>query len=363
MKRALIVGGTGPTGPHIVSGLRQRGYEITILHRGNHELPELEEYEHIHVDPHFIETLQDGLTGRTFDLAIATYGRIRHVARALAGKVERFMSVSSNSLYRGYEYPTSENPSTLPIPTNERYPIVYSALEQKFSFLISSTERSVFEFHQNATIFRYSSIYGPRQLMPREWSVVRRIIDRRPHIVLMDGGLAINSAMYTENAAHAVLLAVDKLDLSAGKAYNLADTTQLTYRDIVEIVSRAMQYDIGVYSFPDIGDVRKIAFGGIRRHMYMDTYCIRSQLGYMDVVEPADAVSKTALWLAENPPERGSVQDKSVDLFDYDAEDRLIELCAPVYKQLEQIHASGGSRPMHAYAHPKKPGVVDQHGR
>ena len=83
----------------------------------------------------------------------------------------------------------------------------------------------------------------------------------------------------------------------------------------------------------------------------------------MDVVEPEDAVSKTALWLAENPPERGSVQDKSVDLFDYDAEDRLIELCAPVYKQLEQIHASGGSRPMHAYAHPKKPGVVDQHGR
>ena len=32
--KALVVGGTGPTGPIIVQGLLDRGYEVTIYHRG-----------------------------------------------------------------------------------------------------------------------------------------------------------------------------------------------------------------------------------------------------------------------------------------------------------------------------------------
>ena len=36
--RALVVGGTGPTGPHIVNGLRARGHATAILHRGTHEI-------------------------------------------------------------------------------------------------------------------------------------------------------------------------------------------------------------------------------------------------------------------------------------------------------------------------------------
>ena len=33
MTTALVVGGTGPTGPYIVNGLLKRGYEVTVLHR------------------------------------------------------------------------------------------------------------------------------------------------------------------------------------------------------------------------------------------------------------------------------------------------------------------------------------------
>jgi len=41
--RALVIGGTGPTGPRIVAGLLARGHEVTIFHRGTHELPDLAE--------------------------------------------------------------------------------------------------------------------------------------------------------------------------------------------------------------------------------------------------------------------------------------------------------------------------------
>jgi len=361
--RALVVGGTGPTGPHIVGGLRERGYEVVILHRGTHELPELDDYEHIHADPHFQQTLEQGLQGRTFDLAIATYGRIRHVAQALAGKVDRFMSMSSFSVYRGFEYRNSENPSSWQVPTGEDREVVKDESEHKFSYLISSTEASVFELHPNATIFRYPAIYGPRQPMPSAWSLVGRILDKRRHIILLNGGLAINSAMHAENAAHGVLLAVDHKEASAGQAYNMADTRQLTYREILEIVCQELDYSFDVCSLPDVGDVRKVAYGGLRHHHYLDTFRIRSELGYRDVVDPVEGVRETARWLADNPPERGSAQERSVDAFDYATEDDLINLWQPMRARLEQVAATGKELVMHAYAHPKAPGAVDQQGR
>jgi len=35
--KALVIGGTGATGPFIIDGLLKRGYEVTVLHRGVHE--------------------------------------------------------------------------------------------------------------------------------------------------------------------------------------------------------------------------------------------------------------------------------------------------------------------------------------
>ncbi|MFH1486398.1 MAG: NAD-dependent epimerase/dehydratase family protein, partial [Chloroflexota bacterium] len=52
--KALVIGGTGPTGPYIVEGLLKRGYDVAILHRGTHEIPLPTEVEHIHNDPHFM---------------------------------------------------------------------------------------------------------------------------------------------------------------------------------------------------------------------------------------------------------------------------------------------------------------------
>ena len=52
MVKALVVGGTGPTGPHVVNGLLDRGFEVSILHTGAHESPEIPaQVEHIHTDP------------------------------------------------------------------------------------------------------------------------------------------------------------------------------------------------------------------------------------------------------------------------------------------------------------------------
>ena len=45
--KALVIGGTGSTGPYIIDGLLNRGYEVTMLHRGVHEIELPEEVEHL----------------------------------------------------------------------------------------------------------------------------------------------------------------------------------------------------------------------------------------------------------------------------------------------------------------------------
>ena len=74
---ALVVGGTGPTGPHIVKGLLARGFRVSILHTGSHESEEIPpEVEHIHTDPSSRDAVEKALGGRRFDLAVVTYGGV-----------------------------------------------------------------------------------------------------------------------------------------------------------------------------------------------------------------------------------------------------------------------------------------------
>ena len=96
--KALVIGGTGPSGPHTVNGLIERGYEVTVLHGGQHEVEFVQPIEHIHVDPHFAETLGPALAGRSFDLVLATYGRMRIIADLLKGKTGRFIGVGGSAL-------------------------------------------------------------------------------------------------------------------------------------------------------------------------------------------------------------------------------------------------------------------------
>ena len=103
--RALVVGGTGPTGPAIVNGLLARGCAVTIFHRGTHETTFQSPVEHIHGDPHFAESIDEALGKRTFDIVIATYGRLRLIASHMAGRCDRFIGIGGVAVYPGHHEP------------------------------------------------------------------------------------------------------------------------------------------------------------------------------------------------------------------------------------------------------------------
>ncbi len=326
--KALVIGGTGPTGHFVVNGLRARGYETTILHSGRHEVPEIpDDVEHVHTDAYDPAKVVTALGSRTFDLCVAAYGRLRANAEIMAGRVGRFVSVGGMPAYRGYMHAALFDPPGMPVPTREDAPLVADESEDDKGFRVARSERAVFEHHPRATHFRYPYVYGPYQPVPREWCVVRRILDERPFIVLPDGGLTLHHFGYAENLAHALLLAVDQPEASAGRLYNCGDAEILTLRQVVEVIAAALDHRLEIVSMPwELATpARPLVTQPFATHRVTSLARLENDLGYRDVVPPREALATTARWLVGHPPRPGGMEESILeDPFDYAAEDALV---------------------------------------
>jgi len=323
--KVLLIGGTGPTGPAIAHGLEARGHDVTILHSGNHEVPEVEQFRHLHCDPFDAASLRAALGDETFDVTLATYGRLRAIAEVVKGRTGRIISVGGVPVYRGFFEPAVHEPPGLPVPTREDAALADEGADGK-SYRIGRTEQMLFEQHPTATHFRYPFVYGPRQLAPREWCVVRRILDRRPFLVLPDDGLTLIPYGYVDNLAHALLLAVDQPEASMGEIFNCGDDEKLTIRQVAELITDELGHDWELLSMPARFAIpaRPMMQNYRTTHRVVDTAKLRDRLGYRDVVPARDAVRRTAQWLVAHPPARDGYEETALqDPFDYAAEDRL----------------------------------------
>ncbi len=357
--KALVIGGTGPTGPYVVKGLIHRGFEVTILHRGTHEVDLPPEVDHIHGDPHFEEHLKLALGDRKFDLAVGLYGRLRYVANVLKGRISRFISVGAGATYQGWSQPGGA-PEDILIPTPEDAPIQNDPRVNKFIFRIVEAETEVMKAHQerqyNATHFRYPMIYGPRQLAPHEWSILRRILDKRKRLIVVNGGLTIRSRGYAENMAQALLLAVDKPEESAGQIYNIRDDRLLTNRGWISIICKVMHYQFEFVEmpYPLARPARVYSWGP--QHYVTDIRKVKDHLGYHDPVPADKAIELTLKWYLENRPLPGGIEEQQLrDPFDYDLEDRLMDEFMVSWRRLRDLQPTPlGFR--HPYDHPDRPG-------
>ncbi len=338
----LVVGGTGPTGPFVVNGLVARGHLVTILHTGRHEVDELPPSEvvaHWHADPFDRRSFSDALDGRTFDVVLVMYGRLRMIAETLVGRAGRVISIGGVPVYPGFADDQARNGMGMVFGAreDEAYAPAGSApMERGWPedddrmtkvARIIDTEAAVFTAHPDATHFRFPYLYGPRQLVPREWSYVKRALDRRPTLIVADGGRTLETAAYVENAAHAVLLAVDQLDVSAGRVYNVGDDEQFTRVQIARIVADELGHDVELVNLP--AEVARPAFPVLQhystQHRVVDTGRLRAELGYRDAVPPHEALRRTVRWqVLHLPAQHRRLQRVLQDPFDYDAEDRLI---------------------------------------
>jgi nucleoside-diphosphate-sugar epimerase len=326
--KVLVIGGTGPTGIPLVHDLVARGHDVTLLNRGQHPKPELAGVPAITADPYDDASLAEGLGGQTWDVVVAMYGRLRRVAQLTQGRCGSFVSVGGVPAYRGWTDAWQHDPPGLPVPVREDADLVEDPAIDDKGYRIVRTEAAVFAAHPGATHFRYPYIYGPHQPAPREWSVVRRILDGRRRVIVADEGLTLHHHAFTRNAAAALLCAVEEPDRASGTVFNVGDAEVLTVRQVVELCAAALDVQLEVVSMPyDLAvPAWPLLAQPLPTHRVLDLTRLHTQLGHHDVVPAREAVPETARWLAENPPEAGGLEEQVLtDPFDYPAEDTLMD--------------------------------------
>lgn len=367
----LVVGGTGPTGPAIVAGLQSAGHDVAILHTGQHEVDLGPDVEHIHADPHFAEPLEEALSGRRFDLVISMYGRLAVVADAMKGKTGYFIGVGA-LFYKGWVDSVlhdSEEASTIttaeyrdtPVPTSEDEPFEASPGD-RFSEKAVSAERLVMQNDRDgvygAIMLRFPRIYGPRQPVPREWCIIRRLLDGRREILVPDGGLLVESRVYAENAATHVLAAANAVHEVSGQVFNVADAEALTLRHWIHVVANSLDREVDLVSVPLESAALTFPYSKgpfTMGHKVLSTEKARRLLGVSGLVPAAQGLERTVKWYVSNPVSEGS--GFLNDAFDYDAEDRLIAAARGARDSL--LGAGGGAyRYQHPYRHPKSKDAV-----
>ena len=370
VERALVIGGTGPTGPAVVRGLVHRGYRVTVLHTGQHEVDfGLPGIEHIHEDPHFEQTLERGVKGRTFDLVVAQYGRLRVASGVMAGRTARLVAIGgATGIYGGDDDQRWGGmgrpglfPETTPIYRQDAGPDG----SEKIGLRMVQAMDTLFEHHARgdfaATYVMYPVNYGPRNPGPYDWSVVRRILDGRRRVIIADGGLKLESRVYSENAAAAVLLVIDHPDVAAGKKYTVADRYVYTMRQRIEFIARCLDHELELVDMPyDLAWPCHPYWRRSREHRLCQSTLIREELGYHEPTEPAEGFARSISWLAANRPEPGGEAERQVgDPFDSASEDELIGRWLGARAQLADVQpklpAAG-----HQYRHPKAPGEAWQ---
>ena len=326
--KVLVIGGTGPTGLPIVRGLLDAGHEVTLLNRGLHPKPELAGIPTITADPYDEASFTAAIGDTTWDTVAAMYGRLRMIARSTKGKCANFLSVGGVPAYRGWTDPWQWDPAGLPVPVREDAALVDLETIDSKGYRIVRTEEAVFDAHPTAAHFRYPYMYGPWQPVPREWSIVRRVLDGRTRIIVPDDGLTLHHHGYTENVAAAVLRALLHPELAAGTIFNVGDEEVLTIRQVVELCARALGADLEIVSMPyDLAvPAWPLMAQPLPTHRVMDLSLLHHQLGHRDVVPAREGIRRTARWLADHRPEQGGTEETVLtDPFDYAAEDALID--------------------------------------
>jgi nucleoside-diphosphate-sugar epimerase len=371
-RSVLLIGGSGPTGPLVAAELTKAGHQVTVLHRGVHEAAGTAGLEHIHADPHFPGTLRDAVPGRTFDVVVATYGRLAAVAEVFAGRCGQLVAVTGTPVYRGWFGPHHRPPLAMRIRTRETDAVLSASeaavsRQAAFQHKIRQAEGRVLEQAASggfsACVLRYPNIYGPRQVTPLEWRVVKRVLDGRAEMIIPENGLAIYTRWYAANASHAVLLAVARPEDADGQILNGGDNDQYSLRQWLEMALEHLGSPMRLVSLPDdlAGPGRALnPLWGLSTHGYLDTGRLQRQLGYQDLVPARAALAETIDWYLKNPPE----QPWPPPDFDYGYEDRVISGYRRLVDSVRAELDFAVPVARHPYAHPRQPDQFrDEHDR
>ncbi len=314
--RILILGGTKFVGPHVVRELAAHGHDVTIFHRGEHELDLPSTVRHVHGDfAHFdqhVEALRALKPEVLIDMVPFRAEDGRRVL-AFSGIARRSVVLSSCDVYLAYGRLVRTEPGDPePVPLTED-----SRLREKLSTGGENYNKPAVEKLAASdpdlpcTILRLPAIHGPGDYQHRLYRYVKRMADNRPAILIDQNVRDWNwKRGYVEDIAHAVALAATD-DRATGRIYNVADEKHYTEFEWATRLAKAMNYSGKVLSVPS-AEVPKSLQADIdtRQQMILDSTRIRRELGFKEIIPEDVALRRTIEWELANPPKDSLLEDE-----------------------------------------------------
>jgi len=332
--KILIIGGTGFIGSQVVRQLTDHGYSVTLFNSGqskqNPEKSSLiigDRKELLSFRPEFEQVEPDVV----LDMIPMTEGDAAALISTFKGIAGRVVAISSSDVYRNYDLArgiaigeadsiplTEESPLRENLfPYRARAANTEDSLYHYEKILVEQTVMNVPELP--ATVLRLPAVYGSGDPQHRLFAYLKRMLDKRPVILLEEGQAEWRwTRGYVENVAAAICLAVgDKR--AVGRIYNVGEVAGREERDWIQSIASEIGWKGEVISVSR-SLLPEHMRGGInwQHHLATDTSRIRTDLGFSDPVSFHESLVRTIAWERANPAEIRP------DAFDYEAEDKIV---------------------------------------
>jgi nucleoside-diphosphate-sugar epimerase len=339
--RAVVLGGTGFLGAPIVQRLVARGHLVSVFHRGltRPSLPDSVEYilGNRYNLPNYSEQFRSFAPEVVVDAIAATRQQTHTLMHVFHGIARRLVVLSSGDVYFANDIlhrkvlgPVQPTPLTeTALLRSTRYPYRGASIpaspwaDSENYEKIDVEELAVSDPTLPATILRLPMLYGPGayDAAKRRFFAYHKRIDDGREVILLNNAMAQWRAPwgYTENVAEAVTLAVEN-ETAAGQIYNVCEEARPTIADWIRNLGIVTNWPgrLLITSMhcprPDMSSQLNLA-----QNLDLDSTRIRVELGYREMVDRIEALTRTVTWEREHPsPQIDSTQ------FDYEAEDALL---------------------------------------
>ena len=305
--KALVTGGAGFIGSHVVDLLVSKEYEVVVVDslvtgRRRNVNPEVKLIEMDLRDPQLSQVLdeerpryvlhhaaqasvQRSLAEPAQDAEINILGSLHLLEQCRKNEVEKFIYVSSGGAIYG-------DPDVL--PCDESHPVrplsPYGA-----SKLAIETYLPIYgeEFGLRYTILRYANVYGPRQDPYGEAGVIAIFTSQMlkgEEVTINGTGEQQRDFVYVDDVAKANLRSLEAGD---GGALNIGCGVGTSVNEIFEQLKNATSYQRDPHlGPPKKGEVFKI---------YLDVSKAKRELGWIPQVSLSDGLTRTVEYMKANP--------------------------------------------------------------
>jgi len=313
-KFALVTGGAGFIGSHLVDRLVSNGWNVKVL--DNFSSGRMENIEH-HKKRRNVEILRGDLKNpeeaeksiRDVDVVfhyaanpevrvsttnpkihfnenvVATFNLLEAMRK---NDVEELVFASSSSVYGEPEnIPVGEDASIKPVS-------VYGASKAACENLIHAYSNL---YGLKAVILRYANVVGSRLRHGVIYDFIEKLSKNPMQLEILGDGTQKRSYIYIDDAIEATLIAYNKTANRQFTVYNVGSEDWITVNDVADIVVEAMGLKNVIYIHKPVahgvgwpGDVKNIALS-------IDKI---KNLGFKPRLTSAEAVRKTVLMLQKH---------------------------------------------------------------